>query len=329
MSMREISYRQAVQEALREEMQRDESVFLLGEDIAEFGGSYKVTAGLLQEFGPERVRNTPISEAAIVGAALGSALVGMRPVAELMYIDFCAIAMDQIVNQVAKVRYMFGGKAKASLVIRTQGGAGRSSAAQHAQSLEAWFVHIPGLRVVQPSTPYDAKGLLKTAIRDDNPVMFIEHKLLYPVQGPVPEEEYLIPFGQADIKRAGSDVTVVATSRMVHRALAAAEKLAPDGIDVEVIDPRTLNPLDEETLFTSVRKTQRLVIVHEAYERGGIGAEIAALVASKALDSLDAPIERVASLNTPMPFNPKLEDYVVPNEARIIAGIKRVLGMGE
>jgi pyruvate/2-oxoglutarate/acetoin dehydrogenase E1 component len=329
MSMREISYRQAVQEALREEMQRDESVFLLGEDIAEFGGSYKVTAGLLQEFGPERVRNTPISEAAIVGAALGSALVGMRPVAELMYIDFCAIAMDQIVNQVAKVRYMFGGKAKASLVIRTQGGAGRSSAAQHAQSLEAWFVHIPGLRVVQPSTPYDAKGLLKTAIRDDNPVMFIEHKLLYPVQGPVPEEEYLIPFGQADIKRAGSDVTVVATSRMVHRALAAAEKLAPDGIDVEVIDPRTLNPLDEETLFTSVRKTQRLVIVHEAYERGGIGAEIAALVASKALDSLDAPIERVASLNTPMPFNPKLEDYVVPNEARIIAGIKRVLGMEE
>jgi pyruvate/2-oxoglutarate/acetoin dehydrogenase E1 component len=329
MSMREISYRQAVQEALREEMQRDESVFLLGEDIAEFGGSYKVTAGLLQEFGPERVRNTPISEAAIVGAALGSALVGMRPVAELMYIDFCAIAMDQIVNQVAKVRYMFGGKAKASLVIRTQGGAGRSSAAQHAQSLEAWFVHIPGLRVVQPSTPYDAKGLLKTAIRDDNPVMFIEHKLLYPVQGPVPEEEYLIPFGQADIKRAGSDVTVVATSRMVYRALAAAEKLAPDGIDVEVIDPRTLNPLDEETLFTSVRKTQRLVIVHEAYERGGIGAEIAALVASKALDSLDAPIERVASLNTPMPFNPKLEDYVVPNEARIIAGIKRVLGLEE
>lgn len=323
--MREISYRQALQEALREEMQRDESVFLLGEDIAEFGGSYKVTAGLLAEFGPERVRNTPISEAAIVGAALGSALVGMRPVAELMYIDFCAIAMDQIVNQVAKVRYMFGGKAKASLVIRTQGGAGRSSAAQHAQSLEAWFVHIPGLRVVQPSTPYDAKGLLKTAIRDDNPVIFIEHKLLYPVQGPVPEEEYLIPLGQADIKRAGTDVTVVATSRMVQRALAAAEKLALEGIDVEVIDPRTLNPLDEETLLTSVRKTQRLVIVHEAYERGGIGAELAALVASKALDSLDAPIERVASLNTPMPFSPKLEDYVVPSEERIIAGIRRVL----
>ncbi len=329
MNMREITYRQALLEALREEMQRDESVFLLGEDIAEFGGSYKVTAGLLQEFGPERVRNTPISEAAIVGAALGAALVGMRPVAELMYVDFSAIAMDQIVNQVAKVRYMFGGKAKASLVIRTQGGAGRSSAAQHAQSLEAWFVHIPGIRVVQPSTPYDAKGLLKSAIRDDNPVLFLEHKLLYLVQGEVPEEEYLVPLGKADIKRPGNDVTVFATSRMVQRVLGAAEKLASEGIDVEVIDPRTLNPLDEDTLLASVRKTQRLVIVHEAYERGGIGAEIAALVASKAIDSLDAPIERVAGLNTPMPFSPKLEDYVVPNEARIMAGIKRVLGMSD
>jgi len=325
--MRQITYRQAVQEALREEMQRDESVFLLGEDIAEFGGSYKVTSGLLEEFGPERVRNTPISEAAIVGAALGASLVGMRPVAELMYVDFSAIAMDQIVNQVAKVRYMFGGKAKASLVIRTQGGAGRSSAAQHAQSLEAWFMHIPGLKLVQPSTPYDAKGLLKTAIRDDNPVMFIEHKLLYLVQGPVPEEEYLIPFGQADIKRTGSDVTVVATSRMVHRALEAATSLAAEGIDVEVIDPRTLNPLDEESILASVRKTQRLVIAYEAYERGGVGAEIAALVANKALDYLDAPIERVASLNTPMPFSPKLENYVVPTEEKIIAGIKRVLGV--
>ncbi len=325
--MRQISYRQALQEALREEMQRDDSVFLLGEDIAEFGGSYKVTAGLLEEFGPERVRNTPISEAAIVGAALGASLVGMRPVAELMYVDFSAIAMDQIVNQVAKVRYMFGGKAKASLVIRTQGGAGRSSAAQHAQSLEAWFVHIPGLKVVQPSTPYDAKGLLKAAIRDDNPVMFLEHKLLYPVQGPVPEGEYLIPLGQADVKRPGSDITVVATSRMVHRALAAAETLAPEGIDVEVIDPRTLNPLDEETILASVRKTQHLVVVYEAYERCGIGAEIAALVANQAIDFLDAPIERVAALNTPVPFNPKLENYVIPNEERIIAGIKRVLGI--
>jgi pyruvate/2-oxoglutarate/acetoin dehydrogenase E1 component len=325
--MRQISYRQAIQEALREEMRRDEAVFLLGEDIAEFGGSYKVTAGLLEEFGPERVRNTPISEAAIVGAALGASLVGMRPVAELMYVDFAAIAMDQIVNQVAKVRYMFGGKAKASLVIRTQGGAGRSSAAQHAQSLEAWFVHIPGLKVVQPSTPYDAKGLLKTAIRDDNPVLFLEHKLLYPVQGPVPEEEYLIPLGQADVKRPGDDVTVVATSRMVHRALAAAEALAAEGIAVEVVDPRSLNPLDEETILASVRKTQHLVIVCEAYERCGIGAEIAALVASKAIDYLDAPIERVAALNTPVPFNPRLEDYVIPNEARIVAGIKRVLGV--
>jgi pyruvate/2-oxoglutarate/acetoin dehydrogenase E1 component len=326
-TMREITYRQALQEALREEMQRDEAVFLLGEDIAEFGGSYKVTAGLLDEFGAERVRNTPISEAAIVGAALGAALVGMRPVAELMYVDFCAIAMDQIVNQVAKVRYMFGGKAKASLVIRTQGGAGRSSAAQHAQSLEAWFMHVPGLKIAQPATPYDAKGLLKTAIRDDNPVMFLEHKLLYPVQGPVPEEEYLIPFGVADIKRAGTDVTVVATSRMLHRALAAAAKLADEGIAAEVIDPRTLSPLDEDTILNSVRKTQRLVIAYEAYERGGVGAEIAALVANKALDYLDAPIERVASLNTPMPFSPKLENYVVPTEERIMAGIKRVLGV--
>jgi pyruvate/2-oxoglutarate/acetoin dehydrogenase E1 component len=326
-TMREITYRQALQEALREEMQRDEAVFLLGEDIAEFGGSYKVTSGLLDEFGAERVRNTPISEAAIVGAALGAALVGMRPVAELMYVDFCAIAMDQIVNQVAKVRYMFGGKAKASLVIRTQGGAGRSSAAQHAQSLEAWFMHVPGLKIAQPSTPYDAKGLLKTAIRDDNPVMFLEHKLLYPVQGPVPEEEYFIPFGVADIKRVGTDVTVVATSRMVHRALAAAEKLADEGIAVEVIDPRTLSPLDEDTILQSVRKTQRLVIAYEAYERGGVGAEIAALVANKALDYLDAPIERVASLNTPMPFSPKLENYVVPTEERIMAGIKRALGV--
>jgi pyruvate/2-oxoglutarate/acetoin dehydrogenase E1 component len=325
--MREITYRQALQDALREEMQRDDAVFLLGEDIAEFGGSYKVTAGLLDAFGAERVRNTPISEAAIVGAALGAALVGMRPVAELMYVDFCAIAMDQIVNQVAKVRYMFGGKAKASLVIRTQGGAGRSSAAQHAQSLEAWFMHVPGLKIAQPSTPYDAKGLLKTAIRDDNPVMFLEHKLLYPVQGPVPEEEYLIPFGVADVKRAGTDVTVVATSRMVHRALAAAEKLADEGIAAEVIDPRTLNPLDEDTILSSVRKTQRLVIAYEAYERGGVGAEIAALVANKALDYLDAPIERVASFNTPMPFSPKLENYVVPTEERIMAGIKRVLGV--
>src|SRR3990172_1211463 len=261
--MRKITYREAVREALREEMTRDARVFLLGEDIAEFGGSYKVTEGLLGEFGRERVRNTPLSEAAIIGSALGAALMGMRPIAEIMYIDFTAIAMDQIVNQVAKVKYMFGGKAKVPLVIRTQGGTGRSSAAQHAQSLEAWFVHIPGLKVVMPSTPYDAKGLLKSAIRDDNPVIFIEHKLLYTMKGEVPEEEYLIPLGKAEVKREGRDVTIVAYSRMVHVALAAAEKLATDGIEAEVVDLRTLAPMDEAAILGSVKKTNRLVIVQE------------------------------------------------------------------
>ncbi|HSC72156.1 MAG TPA: transketolase C-terminal domain-containing protein, partial [Candidatus Methylomirabilis sp.] len=244
--MRKITYREGVVEALREEMRRDERVYCLGEDIAEFGGSYKTTAGLLQEFGKERVRNTPISEAAIIGAALGSALLGMRPVAELMYIDFSGIAMDQIVNQTAKVKYMFGGKAKVPVVIRTQGGTGRSSAAQHAQSLEAWFVHVPGLKVVQPSTAYDVKGLLKASIRDDNPVFFIEHKLLYTTTSEIPEEDYVIPLGKADVKRQGSDVTIVATSRMVHFSLAAADRLAAEGIECEVVDPRTLSPLDEE-----------------------------------------------------------------------------------
>ncbi|MBI2880583.1 MAG: alpha-ketoacid dehydrogenase subunit beta [Candidatus Tectomicrobia bacterium] len=320
--MRELTYREALREALREEMARDENVFLLGEDIAEFGGSYKVTQGLLQEFGRERVRNTPISEQAIVGAALGAALVGMRPVAELMYIDFSTVAMDQIVNQAAKVRYMFGGKAKTALVIRTQGGAGRSSGAQHAQSLEAWFVHVPGLKVVMPSTPYDAKGLLKAAIRDEDPVIFIEHKLLYGEKGPVPEEEYVIPLGKADVKREGRDATLVATSRMVQRSLQAAEVLSKEGVEVEVVDPRTLFPLDVETLFASVRKTNRLVIVHEAVRRCGWGAEVAARVAEEAMDYLDAPIRRVAALETPVPFAPNLEDYVIPNVERIVGGVR-------
>lgn len=320
--MRELTYREALREALREEMARDENVFLLGEDIAEFGGSYKVTQGLLQEFGRERVRNTPISEQAIVGAALGAALVGMRPVAELMYIDFSTVAMDQIVNQAAKVRYMFGGKAKTALVIRTQGGAGRSSGAQHAQSLEAWFVHVPGLKVVMPSTPYDAKGLLKAAIRDEDPVIFIEHKLLYGEKGPVPEEEYVVPLGKADVKREGRDATLVATSRMVQRSLQAAEVLSKEGVEVEVVDPRTLFPLDVETLFASVRKTNRLVIVHEAVRRCGWGAEVAARVAEEAMDYLDAPIRRVAALETPVPFAPNLEDYVIPNVERIVGGVR-------
>lgn len=324
--MREITYREALREGLQEEMRRDERVFLLGEDIAEFGGTYKVTEGLLAEFGPERVRNTPISETAIVGAALGAALLGMRPVAELMYIDFSTVAMDQIANQIAKIRYMFGGKAKASLVIRTQGGAGRSSGPQHAQSLEAWFCHTPGLMVVMPSTPYDVKGLIKESIRNDNPVVFIEHKLLYNEKGPVPEEEYLVPIGKADIKRKGSDVTLVATSRMVLRALKAAEALAEDGIEAEVLDPRTLVPLDEETILQSVKKTGRLVIIHEAVKRGGYGAEIQAVVSEKAFDYLDAPVKRVAAANTPVPFAPALENFVIPDERDIIKEVKELFG---
>ena len=324
--MREITYREALREGLREEMRRDESVFLLGEDIAEFGGSYKVTQGLFEEFGPDRVRNTPISEAAIAGASLGAALLGMRPVAEYMYIDFSLLALDQIANQIAKARYMFGGKAKAALVIRTQGGAGRSSGPHHAQSLEAWFCHIPGLKVVMPSTPYDVKGLIKASIRDDDPIIFIEHKLLYNEKGSVPDEEYLIPIGKADIKREGKDVTIVATSLMVTKTLNAAERLARDGIEAEVLDPMTLVPLDEESILQSVRKTGRLVIVHEACKRAGYGAEIAAIVAEKALYDLDAPIKRVAAFNTPIPFAPKLEDFVIPDEQAIINEVRELLG---
>ncbi len=325
--MREILYRDAIVEALDEEMKRDKLVFLLGEDIAEFGGSYKTTAGLFKKYGKDRVRNTPISEQGIVGATLGAALVGMKPVAELMYIDFTAVAMDQIVNQVAKVRYMFGGKAKTSLVIRTQGGAGRSSAAQHAQSLESWFVHIPGLKVVMPSCSYDAKGLLKSAIRDPDPVLFIEHKLLYLEKSAAPKKEYLVPIGVAEIKREGTDITVVATSSMVQKSLDAAEELEESGISVEVIDPRTLFPLDKETILSSVRKTNRLLITHEAVERCGWGAEIAAIASKEAFDYLDAPIERVAAKETPVPFSPKLENFIIPNKKDVIEGIKRtVLG---
>ena len=323
--MRKITYREAIREALREEMMRDERVFLLGEDIAEFGGSYKVTEGLLAEFGCERVRNTPISEGAIIGTALGAALMGMRPVAEVMYIDFIGLAMDQIANQAAKVKYMFGGKARVPLVIRTQGGAGRSSAAQHAQSLEAWFVHVPGLKVVMPSTPYDAKGLLKSAIRDDNPVIFIEHKLLYPVQGEVPEADYVVPLGVADIKREGRDVTVVATSRLVPMAIAAADRLATEGIEIEVVDPRTLAPLDEETILASVRKTNRLIIAQEAAPRCSFASEVAAVVTEKAFDYLDAPITRLTALPTPIPFAPVLEQYVLPDEGKLLSAVRALL----
>jgi pyruvate/2-oxoglutarate/acetoin dehydrogenase E1 component len=314
--MRKITYRDAVIEALREELRRDEKVYLLGEDIAEFGGSYKTTVGLLQEFGKERVRNTPISEAAIIGAALGSALLGMRPVAELMYVDFAGIAMDQIANQTAKVKYMFGGKARVPVTIRTQG----------AQSLEAWFLHVPGLKVVMPSNAYDLKGLLKASIRDDNPVIFIEHKLLYATSCEVPEEEYVLPLGKAEVKRPGTDVTIVANSRMVQFSLAAADRLAADGIECEVVDPRTLAPLDEETILNSVAKTNKLVVVNEASPICGFASEVAAIVAEKGFDLLDAPIQRVTSMHTPIPFAPKLEQHVTVSEEKIMAAVKKIVG---
>lgn len=324
--MRELTYREALREAYREEMKRDQSVFVMGEDVAEFGGSHKVTQGLLDEFGHDRVRNTPISEAAIVGAALGAAIVGMRPIAEIMYIDFSTIAMDQIFNQVAKLRYMTGGGVKVPLVITTQCGGGISAAAQHSQCLEALYTHIPGLMVVLPSTPYDAKGLFKSSVREDNPVIFIEHKVLYGEKGPVPEEEYLIPLGQAEVKREGTDITVVGISRSVILALKAAEALEEHGISLEVIDPRTLKPLDEETILNSVKKTGRLIVAHEACKTGGFGGEIAAIVAEKAFDHLDAPIRRVASLDTVIPFSPVLEKYALCSEQDIIAAAAGLMG---
>jgi len=325
--MPEITFVESLRMTLKEEMQRDPSLMLIGEDIGRYGGIFGVTKGLLEEFGPHRVRSTPISESAIIGSALGAAMTGIRTVAEIMYIDFTTCAMDQIVNQVAKMRYMSGGKAKIPLVIRTQEGGGRSNAAQHSQSLEALFYHIPGLKIVMPSTPHDARGLLKTAIRDDNPVMFIEHKLLYATKGFVLDEEYLIPFGQADIKRKGKDVTVVAISYMVTKALKAADRLAGEGIEVEVIDPRTLVPLDLETLLQSVRRTNRVVVVHEGCRRGGIGAEIASQIQEEVFDYLDAPIERVGALNVPIPYSEPLENAVIPGEEDIIKAVKKVLYM--
>ncbi|MEZ5101452.1 MAG: alpha-ketoacid dehydrogenase subunit beta [Thermoleophilia bacterium] len=306
-AVREITYRDALKEALRQELARDERVFLLGEDIADpFGGSYKVTLGLSTEFGWERVRNTPISELGIVGASVGAALTGMRPVVEIMYVDFVTLCMDAVVNQAAQIRYMSGGQVSVPMTLRTQGGAGRSSAAQHAKSLEAWFVHVPGLKVVMPSTPADAKGLLAASIRDENPVIFLENKLqtLSTRREHVPEGEHVVPLGVADVKREGADLTVVATGRMVECALEAAELLAADRIDVEVVDPRTLVPLDEEAILRSVRKTSRALVVHEAYERGGAGAELAAVINEQAFDWLDAPVMRLGGANVPIPLRP-------------------------
>jgi len=325
LKMRKINYRQALNEALREEMLRDERVFIMGEDVGIYGGAYGVTRGLYDEFGPERVRDTPISEAAIAGAAAGAAMTGMRPVAEIMYIDFITLAMDQIVNIAAKNRYMFGGKSIVPAVYRTQGGAGRGIAAHHSGSLEAWFIHSPGIFVVMPSTPFDAKGLLKTCIRDNNPILFIEHKMLYNVEGEVPDVEYTVPLGVADIKRVGTDVTIIAYSRMVHTALEAAEELAKEGIEAEVIDPRTLKPLDINTIINSVKKTHRAIVVHEACKTCGFGAEIASLVMEEAFDYLDAPVIRVAGADVPIPMSPVLETEVIPSKEKIIDAVKKII----
>ncbi|MDI7276143.1 MAG: pyruvate dehydrogenase complex E1 component subunit beta [Anaerolineae bacterium] len=324
-TMRQIPYWQAIVEALREEMKRDPGVFVMGEDVGLYGGAYGATRGLFEEFGGERVRDTPISEATIAGAAVGAAMTGLRPVAEIMYVDFTPLAMDQIANQGAKNRYMFGGKTRVPMVIRTEGGTGRCIAAHHSQSLEALWVHFPGIYVVMPSTPYDAKGLLKASIRDDNPVMFIEHKMLYGVSGPVPEEEYVIPLGVADVKREGRDVTLVTYSRMVYRALEAAEKLAEEGISVEVIDLRTLKPLDLEAIVASVRKTGRLVGVTEAYRTGSFLGEIFTLVNEEAFDYLDAPMVRVAAVDVPVPMSETLEAAAVPSTESVIEGIRKAL----
>jgi acetoin:2,6-dichlorophenolindophenol oxidoreductase subunit beta len=320
-----MKYREALRAALDEEMARDQTVFVLGEGIGERGGSYKVTEGLLAKYGPSRVMDTPLSEAGFVGVGVGAAIAGRRPVVEILFIDFLLQTMDQVVNQAAKYKFMSGGEGRVPLVIRTQGGAGNSLAGQHSQSLEALVYHIPGLKVVMPATPADAKGLLKAAIRDDDPVIFIEHKLLYMTEGAVPEGEYEIPLGKADVKREGTDVTLVAWSHMVVKSLQAAEQLAAEGISVEVVDLRTLVPMDVEAILRSVRKTGRLVVAQEAIKRGGVGSDVAAIVAEQAFDALKAPIVRVAGLNTTIPFNLALEKASVPQVADIVAGVKSVV----
>jgi pyruvate/2-oxoglutarate/acetoin dehydrogenase E1 component len=326
--MPEVTYREAVRDAMATAMRRDDDVFIMGEDIAEMGGSMGVTQGMLQEFGAERVRNTPISEMAIVGAGVGAAMAGMRPIVEIMYQDFTTLAMEQLVSQAAKHRYMSGGQVKVPLTVRTQGGAGWSPGAQHAQQLEAWFVHVPGLKVVFASTPADVRGLLWTSIYDDNPILFFEHRTLYGIKAEVPDEIEPIELGKGRIHREGDDVTVVATGRLVHETLGAAETAAEDGISVEVFDPRTLQPLDEEMLIASVKKTNRCVVAHEAVTRMGWGAEVAALVQEKAFDYLDAPIERVGAKFCPIPFAPVMEEYVVPHARDVLAAVKRTVGEG-
>jgi pyruvate/2-oxoglutarate/acetoin dehydrogenase E1 component len=316
-AVRELTLGEAVREALAEEMRRDPKVFIMGEDVAEAGTAFKVLTGLVQEFGPERVLDTPISEAGFTGIGVGAGMTGMRPVVDIMFGDFAGLIMDQMANQAAKIHYMSGGKWKCSMVLRTTLGATRRSAAQHSQSLHAWFCHIPGLKVVMPSTPYDAKGLLKSAIRDDNPVVFYEDKMMYKLKGPVPEEDYTIPLGLADVKRQGDDVTIIATSSMVQVALGAAKLLEEQGVSAEVVDPRTLWPLDEKTLIESARKTSRVIVVDEGYGRYGVTAELAAMIQENAFFDLEAPVKRMGAMHVPIPFSPPLEDATVPTERTV------------
>jgi len=323
---RELTLGEAIREALVEEMRRDPRVFICGEDVAEAGTVWKVLSGMVNEFGPERVLDTPISEAGFTGIGVGAAMTGLRPVVDIMFGDFAGLIMDQMVNQAAKIHYMSGGKWKVPMVMRATMGATRRSAAQHSQSLHAWFCHIPGLKVVLPSTPYDAKGLLKTAIRDDNPVAFFEDKMMYKLKGPVPTEEYTIPFGVADIKRPGTDITIVATSSMVQVALGAAQMLDEYDISAEVIDPRTLWPLDEKTLIESAKKTSRVIVMDEGYGRYGVTAEIASVIAEGAFFDLEAPVKRIGAMHVPIPFSPPLEDATVPTEQTVFEAAKAMCG---
>ncbi len=323
--MREITYAEAIREALKEEMTKDPNMILIGEDIAAYGGAFKITDGFVKEFGPERVRDTPISEAAIAGAAIGASLMGLRPVAEIMYMDFLPICLEQICNQAAKMRFMSGGQLRVPIVIRTQYSLGRAHGAQHSQFVPSWLLQVAGVKVVLPSTPHDAKGLLITAMRDGNPVVYIESSLLYRVKGPVPENEYTLPFGKTDVKREGSDVTVVAISRMVQEAMAAAEILEEQAISAEILDPMTIQPLDREAIVNSVKKTGRLIIAEDDCKTGGVGAEIAASVAERAIDYLDAPILRVAAPDMPIPFSPSLEQEYMPNKEKVIEAVKSLL----
>lgn len=321
-----INIQQAIRDGLAQEMRRDPSVFIIGEDVGETGGVFRVTQGIYQEFGEQRAIDTSISEMAIAGYALGASLAGLRPVAEIMYMDFFGCCLDQIVNQAAKVKYMFGGKAKVPLVIRTSVAGYLTAGAQHSQSLEAWVCHVPGLKVVWPSTPHDAKGLIAAAIRDDDPVIFIEPQSEYSRRGEVPEGELVIPIGKADIKREGEDLTIISWGPMVHRSLAAAERLAQEGVSAEVIDLRSLFPLDKEAIFNSVRKTHRVVVAHQATLRGGYGGELAAMIQEELFDYLDGPIQRVGALNTPVPFSPTLENYVLPGEDDVYAAAQKLVG---